>query len=222
MTENRPTVTTATIGSLIEAIRAGDPHARKKLVEVSYTRFVEIARRYLNSPDFRALRGKGVETAEVLNETLLNRVFKKNRDGQDLLDRQDFQSPTEFIGAVARHIEFCLKDLKRQHGKVRKKRLHQRTNAPSPADGLQPVDRAEQRPGQHDELQELADRTTALLEALEALEEQERQVIRLRYLMGMSREEVANCLDLSTKTITRLVRRAEEKLARHIALPPSG
>jgi len=152
---------------------------------------------------------------------LLSRIFKKNREGLDLLDRQAFQSPAEFVGAVARHIEFCLKDLKRRHGKVSHKHLQQQTNAPSPADGLQPVDRAQQPSGQHDELQDAAERTTALLEALETLEEQEREVIRLRYLMGLSREEVARCLAVSTKTITRLVRRTEAKLAKHMTLNTS-
>ncbi len=76
MPEDKPTQTTATIGALIEAIRAGDPDARSKLIQVSHARFMEIARRYLNSPAFQVLRGKGVETAEVLNETLLRSRFK--------------------------------------------------------------------------------------------------------------------------------------------------
>jgi len=198
------------IGRLIDRIKAGQPNARKELMENCYQRFVLIARRLLNSRRFSDLRGRGVETAEVVNETFLTRIFKENKSGQDLLARQDFDDPKEFIGAVARHMEFCLKDIVSGRGGAA-------FLDSSPPSELRRRAQKKQE-GRSDET--LADeRLALLLESLDDLDEKDRQVITFRYLMEMSREDVAATLGVSTKYVTRHARQGLEQLGKKFGGP---
>ena len=192
------------IGRLIDRIRAGQSNARKELMDQCYQRFVLIARRLLNSRRFNDLRGRGVDTAEVVNETFLTRIFKENQSGRDLLARQDFDGPKEFIGAVARHMEFCLKDIVIGRGGAAFREARQDSNPPSTG-GRQA----------HDKVAAPSDEKLALLvESLAELDEKDRDVIRFRYLMEMSREEVAATLGVSTKYVTRHARQGLEQLGK--------
>jgi len=197
------------IGRLIDRIKAGQPNARKELMENCYQRFVLIARRLLNSRRFSDLRGRGVETAEVVNETFLTRIFKENKSGQDLLARQDFDDPKEFIGAVARHMEFCLKDIVSGRGGAAFRESRQDSNPPSTG-GRQAHDKVEIPPNE---------RFALLLETLDELDEKDRDVISLRYLMEMSREDVAATLGVSTKYVTRHARQGLEQLGKKFGGP---
>jgi len=197
------------IGRLIDRIKAGHPNARKELMENCYQRFVLIARRLLNSRRFSDLRGRGVETAEVVNETFLTRIFKENQSGKDLLARQDFDDPKEFIGAVARHMEFCLKDIVSGRGGAAFRESRQDSNPPSTG-GRQAHDKVEIPPNE---------RFALLLETLDELDEKDRHVISLRYLMEMSREDVAATLGVSTKYVTRHARQGLEQLGKKFGGP---
>ena len=197
------------IGRLIDRIKAGHPNARKELMENCYQRFVLIARRLLNSRRFSDLRGRGVETAEVVNETFLTRIFKENQSGKDLLARQDFDDPKEFIGAVARHMEFCLKDIVSGRGGAAFRESRQDSNPPSTG-GRQAHDKVEIPPNE---------RFALLLETLDELDEKDRDVISLRYLMEMSREDVAATLGVSTKYVTRHARQGLEQLGKKFGGP---
>ena len=202
------------IGRLIDGIKAGHPNARQELMKRSYQRFVQIARRLLNSRRFNDLRDRGVDTAEVVNETLLSRILKENEFGQDLLARQDFDDPQKFIGAVACHMEFCLKDIVSGRGGAAFREARLNSNPPSTG-GRQAHDKTEARSDE-----QVADERLALLVAsLDELDEKDRDVIRLRYLMELSREEVAETLGVSTKYVTRHARQGLEQLGKKFGGP---
>lgn len=98
---------TTEIGRLIDRIKANQPGTRPELIEKCYQRLILIARRILNLPEFKDLRRRELDSAEVVHETLLERNFKENRSGQDLLARQNFDDPREFIRAAACHIRYA-------------------------------------------------------------------------------------------------------------------
>jgi RNA polymerase sigma factor (sigma-70 family) len=210
--DQKPKSTTLSrIGLLLERLNAGDRDARQELLEVSYERFQQIARKLLNKPGFHYLRNKGVETGDLLNETLLERIFKPNKLGQDLLDRQQFDDPAKFVGAVTNHIVFCLKDIAGRRGPALARQRNQKTNAPAKKGGKLLVEEAPQ-PSKTDENRR-DDQLTAMLEAMDQLDEKEQEVLRLRYLLKMSREEVAAHLGISTKSVTRYSNRAKKQIA---------
>ena len=209
-----PPANTTEIGRLIDRIRAGQPAAREELLERSYQRFLLIARRLLDSSEFRNLRGRGVESAEVVNRTFLERIFKTNKSGLDLLDRQRFADPKEFIGAVANHICFCLKDIivaEQAAGRLKAKAEQKmRRENPEGAGDRTVLDAFVER-------ENLAN----LILAMDELEEQDRQVINLRYIGEMSREDVAATLGVSTKYVTRHARQGLEELGKRLGKPVS-
>ena len=207
---------TTEIGRLIDRIQAGQPGAREELFEKCYQRFVLIARRMLNSQQFRDLRRRGVESAEVVNETLLERIFKKNASGQDLLARQEFDDPKKFIGAVVCHIRFCLKDIVLGKNGAALRQARQQSNPPLP-EGDQAHDQLEAPSPDSGKEEELA----RLVMAMDDLDEQDRQVIELRYIGEMSREETAATLGVSTKYVTRHARQGLEELGKRLGKPVS-
>jgi RNA polymerase sigma factor (sigma-70 family) len=209
--DQKPRSTTLTrIGLLLERINAGDQEAREELFEVSLKRFQQIAHKLLNRPKFQDLRKKGIRTDDVLNETLLERIFKSNKLGQDLLDQQQFDDPAKFIGAVANHMAYCLKDIAGRRGPALARQRKQATNAPAKEGGAPRVEEAVQ-PSKTAENRRDA-QLMEMLEAMDQLEEKEQEVLRLRYLLQMSREEVAATLGVATKTVTRHTAQALERL----------
>ena len=59
--------------------------------------------------------------------------------------------------------------------------------------------------------------SVSLRAAIERLPERERQVIALRYFHGMTQQSCARVLHVSQVQISRLERRAIEKLREHLA-----
>lgn len=161
----------------------------------------------LGRPGNQKLREKGIESAELVSETMLQRVFKENRDGQSLLDRQSFETSEAFVAAVVSHMRYCLLDFAAGRGDLA---MRQRQFRPQ-------ADNAEPDPS----LSQIADSTldtaeptqwVKLLEATERLAPQDRAIFDCRYLQRMSREETAEALGISTKTVTRRCRVVLEQL----------
>ena len=205
---------TTEIGRLIDRIQAGQPGARQELIEKCYQRFVLIARRMLNSPEFRDLRRRGVDSADVVHETLLERIFKENKSGKDLLARREFDDPTGVIRMVASHIRFCLKDIVFGRNDAALRQAGFKSNAPSDG-GQQAHDKMRAPFPESGKEEELA----FLVEALDELDEKDRQVIECRYLVGLSREETAATLGVSTKYVTRHARQGLEQLGKRLGKP---
>ena len=201
--ESQRTGTVTVVGRLMERVRAGDVDARKELLARCYERFRERARLLLNRQQFRDLRNRGLESGDVVNQAILERLFKEN--GKGLLERQEFSDPRQFLGAVAVHMEFCLKDIAKGRGGGALRQHHQKTNKPTTG-GMQLEDNLSAR----------TDRDAAILDAIEALDDKDREVFRLRYIVGLSREEVAEHLNVSTKYVSRHARKAKEVLADRI------
>lgn len=202
--------TTTQIGRLLSEVRTGKADARQRLLDQAYRRFELIARRLLNRSEFRGLRKRGVATHDVVDETLVERIFKENASGQDLLARQDFHDPKQFIGAVAQHMKFCLKDIALGRGVAAPRNPRQKTNAPSKG-GRQPVDETMAGAGVG-KWEQIDAQWRAMVDSLDQLDAKDEEVFRLRYIVGLSREEVAENLGVSTKYVTRHARKAKEQI----------
>ncbi len=203
------------IGHLIARIKAGEPGTREELLEVCYDRFMTIARNMLDSEEFNDLRDRGIGTVDVFHQTLVDRIFKKNKSGKDMIDRQDFDDPNEFIGAVANHIRFCLKDIVRGRGGAAIREANQKSNPPS-TDGMQAQDHLQAPFDSGSDEHDLS-----LAEAIDQLDEKIRQVFKFRYLAGLSRKETAEALGISIKYVTRHAQQGREQLAKLLGKPVS-
>ena len=208
MTDEQSGGTQSRIARLLARVNAGDEGARGELMEESYELFERIARNWLNKPDFVHLRKRGVETGDVLHGAFEKRIFNRNKFGKDLLGRKGFSEPKDFIRAVVNNIIGHLKDLRANRIGASPRRAKQGTNAPTKG-GRQVVDKAP------DPAFARAEESVAAIEILEKLDDMDRQifVFRSKSGFGMSREEVAKELGISTKTVTRRMRKVTEQLA---------
>jgi RNA polymerase sigma factor (sigma-70 family) len=178
-------------------------------------------RSYLNSSRHRWLRDKAVETAEVLDEAFVKEVFNKDQFGRDLLDRKQFVDGKAFICEVARRIEFALRKLADFYKKKGAKHRQPVTNAPSPKDGLQPVEKAPQPTGTDDLTLEYHEQWNQLLLAIESLDEPLKEVFRLRHISKLSRHDAAEALGVSDKTVTRRYGQALDQIAQIVRTLPA-
>ena len=207
MTDHMTSGESSKLWCLIKRIQDGDEPARPELMEYSHAHFYQIASRLLNRPAFRELRDKGVETGDVLNKTLVERIFKKNKLGKDLLERKEFKDADHFVSTVINRMLYCLKDIVRL-GPYAIRNEKRATNAPLNEKGRQPVDDFKAKTSGRSKSEEWA----VILESLEDLDETERDVFQYRYIHGLSRVEVAELLGVVPKTVTRHANRAKAKL----------
>ena len=107
-------------------------------------------------------------------------------------------------------MRYCLLDVLRHRGGVSPRQAHQKTNAAG-KEGEQVVDRIENPQPQDEE------KWLLILEAMEQLDEKNREVFYLRYVVGLPREEVADQLGVSTKYVTRHARQAMEQVGNIVA-----
>jgi RNA polymerase sigma-70 factor (ECF subfamily) len=159
-------------------------------------------------PIVRALLGRTVERLQLLCATLLHRSYSRltrtplNLQTDELLGavverllkamrEVRPQSVRQFFGLATQHIRWELNDLAR--------RLDEQAAVPLLHDELAPApDNSES---------ELSPNARRMLAAIEELPSEEREVFDLVRIQGMSQVEVAELLEVSTKTIQRRLNR---------------
>jgi RNA polymerase sigma factor (TIGR02999 family) len=162
---------------LLEQVRTGDQHAFDRLVAIVYETLKEIARRQLS----RRRRGSALSTTELVHEA----YFKlTGRGGQQWQDR------VHFCGVAANAMRQVLVDHARQR------------NAAKRGGGAEPITLT----AGHDAVEPAVIDVLALDEALDRLGERNerlRRVVELLFFGGMTQEEVAAVLGVSTRTVER-------------------
>jgi RNA polymerase sigma factor (sigma-70 family) len=129
-----------------------------------------------------------LQTDEVLG-AVVERLLKAMRETRPETVRQ-------FFGLANQHIRWELNDLAR--------RLDKQTPAAPLMDTLPALESSDTG---------LSDNARRMLEAIEKLPEDEREVFSLVRIQGMSQAETANLLDVSAKTIQRRLNRSLMLLA---------
>ncbi len=186
-TELRTTI----LNGLLARFQAGDPAALEELLRRAYARMERLARAMLRRyPPVRQRE----QTADVVQLAALSLI--------GALRELKFSSTRDFFGLAAEHIRRRLVDLNRYHSQPH------RNHAALAAAG-----EAAQVPATRDEDLE---RWAALHEAVEQLPPDQREVFSLRFYHGWSVEEVAELLQVSTRTVTRLWVRAQIDLTKQI------
>jgi RNA polymerase sigma factor (sigma-70 family) len=189
---------TTHFGRLLDRIRAGDPTAKDQLINDAYQRVHALAHFMLRGEFPTA--GRAIETDDVVSESL-EKFTLKLREGLSRVP----DSPAELFGYVATIIRNVVKD------EVRRRLGRQfRTQFPP----------AEVPADEHDRKGE-AERAAilerlALQEAVGRLPDDERRLIDMRYVWGMSDDEIGIEQGCDPSTARRRIRRILPTLRRMI------
>lgn len=175
-------------------------------------------------PVVRALLGRAVSRLDLLCSNLLYRSYPRltrpplNLSADEMLSavverllkamREIHpENPRQFFALATRHMRWELNDLAR--------RLDEHTRAVELRDELVPA------PASSGSV--LSPSARRMLDAIDNLPEEEREVFDLVRIQGMSHAEVAELLDVSTKTVQRRLNRGLALLVEVLAdLKPAG
>lgn len=177
-----------TVTTLLQDWRAGDKSALDRLTPIIYDDLRRIAARHL-----RAERSE--HTLQVT--ALVNEAFERLAEA-DL----PFKDRAHFLAIAARMMRRILTD----YGRARRSRKR--------GGGLKPVTLEEDRIGVHAET-DIVDLDDAL-QRLTAIDERKSDILVLHYFGGMTYEETAEALTISSATVDRELRLAKAWLANEL------
>jgi RNA polymerase sigma factor (TIGR02999 family) len=175
---------------LLVAWGNGDQAALDELIPLVYDELRRLAGRYMR----RENRGHTLQTSALVNEAYLRLIDQKS---------VEWQNRAHFFGVAAQLMRRILVDHAR--GRLRAKR----------GGGAQMVSLAEQA-AMSEEVAEVV----ALDEALERLAEldpRKSQIVEMKFFAGLTNEEVAEVLKVTTRTVEREWRKAKAWLHRAIS-----
>jgi len=179
------------ITRLLRAWKDGDEQSLERLWELVYRRLSRLAATYLrNEPE-----GHTLETGALVNEAFLRLIDQKQVRWQDR---------AHFFALSAKMMRRILVDHARRSGSSKRGRGFQTIRLHD----LQDLGAAE-----HPDLVRLAD---ALLD-LEADDPKLANLVVLRYFGGLTRQEIAEALSISTTTVARQWRTARAWLFAYLA-----
>lgn len=160
---------------LLTACRNGDPDAESRLLELVYHQLRDIARYHMR----KELPGHSLQPTALVNEAYI-RLFG---------NRIDWQNRAQFFGVAARTMRRILVD----HARARRSRKRW---------GGKKVELERAALVAHDRVEDLLALDTAL-EALAIKDPRQAKIVELRFFAGMTNEEAAACLGVSTRTVAR-------------------
>ena len=164
------------ISELLASWRQHDPAAREALVALVYDELHRLAHHYMRTER----PGHTLQTTALVNEAYLRLV---NVDQMQLRDR------THFVAMAATAMRRILVDHARAHARDKR------------GGGVMITSLAADMPAPAPDLDVLA--LDDALERLAAIDPQQARVVELRYFAGLTIEEAAAALDISTGTVKR-------------------
>lgn len=194
-----------TDGKIEEAIarwRAGDATAKNDLLTHAKNQVERMTRRVLRHDT----RFGGVRRWEQTDDVAQGVFVRLSRT----LDQFPIHSARHFFSLASQHIEWELKAVAAKLGAKKKALKHRKTNLrPSPHGGSPRVDPdlrgAEAREDAFLQMEQF-------LEGIAILSDEEREIIRLIFINGLTRVEAARVMELSLSTFNRRYRQARLKL----------
>ena len=164
------------VSQLLVRWKAGDPEALEALVPLVYKELRDIARRHLR----RERPGHTLQSAALVHEAYLR-----------LLDQRPFdtENRAHFLAVASRLMRQILVDYARGHGAAKRG-----------ADRIVDLDTSLVIPQmQSTDMVALDD----ALKDLTRLDQQQGQIVELRFFGGLATEEIAEVLDISPSTVKR-------------------
>jgi RNA polymerase sigma factor (TIGR02999 family) len=164
------------VSELLVRWKAGDPEALEALVPLVYKELRDIARRHLR----RERPGHTLQSAALVHEAYLR-----------LLDQRPFdtENRAHFLAVASRLMRQILVDYARGHGAAKRG-----------ADRIVDLDTSLVLPQmQSTDVVALDD----ALKDLTRLDQQQGQIVELRFFGGLATEEIAEVLDISPSTVKR-------------------
>ena len=178
------------ISRLLRAWSDGDQDALKSLTPIVYSELHDLARRYLR----RERAGHSLQTSALVNEAYLRLVDYK---------RMQWQDRSHFFAVSSQVMRRILVDHSRRHNLKRGGNVqHVSLDEAAVVGGHQDVDLI------------ALDRA---LDGLERIDPRKMRIVEMRFFGGLSVEETAEVLSLSTITIKREWRSAKAWLYRELA-----
>lgn len=160
---------------LLTAMEQGDPVAADKLLELVYLELRKLASGRMS----RQAPGQTIQPTELVHEAWLRLVGSKDRK---------FQNQAHFFSAAAEAMRHILIDRARRKLTRRHGGDHERVDFEE--QDLAAPEKDEQMIAVHEVLDELAKDYP-----------QQAEVVKLRYFVGMTNEEVAQALNISVATV---------------------
>lgn len=196
MSQQRREQITAALQSYLEA---REPGAADQLIELVYNDLRRLASRLLRGER----RGHTLSPTDLVHEAYTRLVDQT---------RVDWRGRTHFFAIAAQAMRRILIDYARKHGRARHggdwKRVTLDAAVMDQSDaGLEP--------------EEILALDTALTK-LAAIDAREAQVVELRFFVGLSNEEIAEYLEVSTRSVTRDWLHARSWLRRELAIGGGG
>lgn len=174
MTEVRPDTVPGEVTRLLRVVRTGDREAFDRLFSLVYAELRRVAERQL-----RGERDGGpLRPTELVSELYLKLVDQLHGD---------FGSRAHFFGIAARAMRQLLVDLARRRGADKRGGKLVATTLTDNA-AVTNVN---------------LDEVLALEDAVAQLDERQRQIVEYRFFGGMSEDEIAHLLGVSTRTVQR-------------------
>jgi RNA polymerase sigma factor (TIGR02999 family) len=189
------TPTPQEVTELLLAWNKGDSAALDRLVPLVYAELHRLARGYLR----RERAGHTLQTTALIHEAYLRLIDAR---------RVQWQNRAHFFGVAARLMRQILVGLARQRGYQKRGGGARQVSF----DEALVIDE-----GRGEELVELDEALAALAE----FDECKAQVVEMRFFGGLTEEEIAAALDVSSETVRRDWRLARSWLRRRLGWKPS-
>lgn len=188
--------TTTVLRNLLDRIRTGDEGAVSDFMDRAYHRLRAIAHRGLLG--FPRLR-RTLETADVLGAAY-HRLVRTLRETKPA-------TPADFFCLAARQVAYELIDLCRQEDRAQ----HVPFRADSSGSGVRASDIPAASTGPEEKVSR-AEEFARLMDAIDALDPEFREVIYLNCVLGCTLEDVAAALGISRETVKRRKTKAIDRL----------
>jgi RNA polymerase sigma factor (sigma-70 family) len=204
--------TDSLVRGAIERLHRGDPAAKNDLLAYAQQQLVRMVQKMLHGESGFAVVRRWEQTDDVVQGSLI-RLSRT-------IDNLPINSPRDFFKLAATNIRWELKTLRDKYLAEKSHAQHHHTDVPAAlAEGGAPIDRV------------LADMAappdsfaaiSGFLDVIETLTDDEREILDLRLVHGLTRQEAADHLGLTLATFKRRYSDACDRLGEALGEPRSA
>lgn len=198
-------ISTSALQETLDRFLAGDSEAKKTLIQYSHTRLLKIAHNIRK--DASALIQREAETSAILNGAF-ERISRALEDERPADIRH-------FFALSAKHIHYTVMDLARKLSGSRRKKTASSSTGGSGISGLQ-IEGETPLPGHLESETSQIGRAFDVQDALSQLTNEEREVVGLLFLNGLSQSEAAAVLGVNRDKVKDVWARARVKLKEYL------